>query len=705
MNVLTYDELLPEKDAATKRRERLRLTLLPLLFGLFGLIGIFGFETDNMIGPATSALPAAGNIANNFLGWFQRGFWYLPNTPAPLYYTMLAAVFRVFGYAPSHAMAVTCVLSALGCLSVGAILSRRFGLLAGLAAQFLYVTNPLMVQLSLSSGYYIWGLAPVFFGIDLLDRYHFRRQNRFYFLAAAAFLCSGMCRPENFVLALAPIVLVPAPLFRRIGFCAIIASYPALNTLYTFVFNLRVPNSGVGRQVESLGAVFHKWIDLSWHLLVKNQVGAHWVVLGFVMLIWGGTGRTRFLACLGALLWPFFCALDLTSWGEPYMAHHYYLVSAFLLLFAAAGVSEGWNAVSAAAQRFFGVAGKRAACALMVVLLVAAWTPVTRGKAIHTALKGQIRSEAREARAFLLKTATPSEGIVVDYSSEVTWLFSELHRPQRYLWAYYLLHGPRPFDGVRSDPESVRAMNAFIAKGFLPWFSKRRPAWLITPSEREWRAKGSSAHYLSYSLRGALDPGSFHDGGQVPLGTCTAVLKRAYENSVYSVYRLEYLQTATPLAGAPPVNTGALTVVNGDFGEVHDSGLPGWALVNAKAARVTDDNGKPALELSAVSADKNAGISQEVSLPEGMAGRKCRVTIRAWSRDPDKAGLNLYYYAGGERKVQMLRHPGDGEWHDLTANVAFPAVLDPQPIELLISNRAGASVPARFAFVSLVLEP
>lgn len=541
MKFLAYDMLRPDPDASAKRKIRRTLSVLPILFGILGLFAIFYLEADNMGGPASSALPGIARSSNNFLSWFQNGFWYSAVTPTPLYITALAVVFRVFGYAPSYAMAATCLLSVLGYWAIGTVTTRRFGLLGGLLAQLLFITNPPMVQLSISSGYYMWGLVPVFIAIDLLDRYHITNKRWYYFAAAVALLCSGMSRPENFVLAFAPIVLVSAPLLSRAVFCGIAWSYPLLSALYTFANGLAVPNSAVAQKSDTLVKVFTKWVGLSADLLVHNLVGMHWVLLGIGMLVLCAFTRMRFFSMICALLWAFFCLLFLALRAETYFTHHYALVSALLLVFASGAVTEIIWLVTRNARRYIPTKGMPVVYALIGIIVIVALTPLGRAKSLATNLTSQVRQEARDARTFLRRNASSSEAIIIDHSSEVTWFFSELYNAERHLWAYYSVDGPRPFAGIRKDDASIRAMNEFIANGFKPWLIRVRPEWFITQSESEWaKIVPRLIHPQLFGIRPALQRKSFHDGSKIFLDEFTVQLKQRYENSTFTVYELEY---------------------------------------------------------------------------------------------------------------------------------------------------------------------
>lgn len=699
MRFLTYDILLPEPDAALKRKYRAALWVVPLLFALLGLAAIFILHADNMSGPATASLLMAVKISQHFKAWFHEGFWYSFNTPAPLYRTALAVLFRLFGYAPSYAMAVTCLLSVVASLAIGAVACRRFGLIGGLLAQILYVSNPLVVKMSVSSGAYIWGLAPVFVAIDLLDRYDRTKQRRFYYAAAFALLCSGMSRPENFILTLAPLLLVSAPLLARVLFGAIVGSYPVLNTLYMLYYGLKAPDAWVGREVETLNVIFMKWAHLSGRLLVENLAGPHWVILAIGMLLIGAFTRTRFLSLISLLLWPLFCAIDLMSWGEPYFAHHYYLVSAFLLLFAAGGMIEISRIITPFAAQRLSPKGIRIVYALIGIGIMLAFTPVGRAKAIVAGLTGQVSPEAREARTFVNKEAAPSDSVIVDCTGEVTWLCSEFYNDKREVWAYNSPH-PRPFYENRKDEESIRLMNSFIAGSLKSWIAVKRPVWMVAQSEKEWTRVKDNPFQRMFCLRPVLELDSLHDGCEIPMGSFTLQLKRECENPLYTVYRLKYAQSIE-IKQPEPRNA----LLNTDFREWQGSTLKAWmTLYGTKAVPVGEDAGTATVELRAASPEKTAALVQSIENPAHYAGRKARASLWAWSATPAMMGMNIYYWDGGKRKVDMLFHPGDGQWHELTAIVSFPETLSGKPIDVLIANRANTGSPARIRSVALQIQ-
>ncbi len=702
MSFMIYDELLPEQKERSARIAHVALFVLPLLFAILGIAAILFLVPDNMkgSGPATSALPAAASIAQDFSSWFEKGFWYAENTPAPLYYTAIAIIFRVFGYAPLYARAATCLLSAVAIWAIGAVVGRRFGLLGGLLAQALFILNPLMMFVSLSSGYYIWGLAPIFIGIDLLDRHHLSQRKRYYFAAALAFLCSGMCRPEHFVLTLAPILLVSVPLFCRIAFCGITWSYPLACALYTFAHGLRVPNSEVTRVSETLGTIFIKWEQLSWRLMIGNLQGTHWVLLAMAMLTVGFFTRTRFLSVISVLLWPFFCALDLTSAGEPYMAHHYYMVSAFLLVFAAGALTVMTKATVRLASRYCSAKGMRVVYAMIAVSIVLTFTPIGRARSLGTVLSSQIRPESRVARDFLRKTAEPSDGIVVDCSPDITWLMAELCTQKNALWAYSSAHQGRPFSDPREDDASIRIYNEFMASAVKPWVSVVRPSWLITPSEQDWAKHARNLNYRSISLRPVLGRKAFYDGCKIPLDLFTIRLGLEFENSAYSVYRLTYQDLPQLLANASPN-----LLCNGGFKEWQGDRLIGWdVLFNARTRRLIPKTGEEATELAGASPGQPAALTQVLPYPASLSGRRVFVQFCAWGSDPGKLEVNLSYWVNGKCETAKVSHPGGKRWCDLDANFVIPESIDSIPPTLCIINQADASFSARLRSVSVRVE-
>lgn len=146
---------------------------------------------------------------------------------------------------------------------------------------------------------------------------------------------------------------------------------------------------------------------------------------------------------------------------------------------------------------------------------------------------------------------------------------------------------------------------------------------------------------------------------------------------------------------------GENAVANGDFREWAGSSPARWRPVAARVKQINLPTGEPAAEFVSATPGKDASLVQTLEGPPSLYGHKVHVLLRAWSIDPGKVGMNLYYGNESSRHVLKLQHPGDGQWHDLTGTVNLAGSANDKPVEVLVVNRAGANAPARVAFVKV----
>lgn len=537
-----YDYLEHERASASTR---LVLAILPLTFLSLGLSAILTGAVDNPPGLASSALPYARNIAMNPGAWLGAEFWYAPTTPSPLYYTGAAIIIKLFGYESRWVMTATCSMAAIAGYAIGLLSYARFGVAAALLAQLLTLFSPVSVTYSLSAAYYLWAVQFCLLGLVSLDRYVSKGGRSYYYLSALMFLLAGMVRPEYFAFVLPVLILVSASWRARLCFMLLAWSYPSIGALYAYCNKLRVPGAIRARDFTTLQHEVATWLHDLYRLFDNFVMSPLWIGLALAGLFTLAAFRTRFLSALLSFQLVLFLALYLAGRLEFNFPHYYLIHSIFFAVFASGFLVLLARRVEAATPRL-PVIARRALSGIVFLLLIACLRPDTRYHQLVGAFSRKADTSAREMCSFIRANAVSSDGIILDYCSEYTWLWVELDDSEHSrVWHIGLNPGPAPIlsVGLVKQAEDFRRFHDWIRKGFRENVLKVHPRWFITATDAEWERKKNTRHYQVSSLRLVLGVDRFGGLMRIPIDdTCEMELHRRYANERFDVYEVSYVK-------------------------------------------------------------------------------------------------------------------------------------------------------------------
>lgn len=134
-------------------------------------------------------------------------------------------------------------------------------------------------------------------------------------------------------------------------------------------------------------------------------------------------------------------------------------------------------------------------------------------------------------------------------------------------------------------------------------------------------------------------------------------------------------------------------VGNGDLSLWTDQGPAYWDLHPGPdyIRRAVDDrDGSAAAELSSGHSDRYTGLFQTVKAERFFRGAKITISMDAKADVPGGTGFVLAFMTSSrDPKPIMIRqdHPGDGQWHTLTAEAEVPSDIDVAYIKFTIMHR------------------
>ncbi len=700
LRVLSYD--FDPAEAIRRRsdpRERIALAAAAILAVVFFAVATWLVVTgriDNK--PTTASTGLVGihrDITLDLRGWFTDGiWWYQKQTPTPLPFTAIGLLFMAVGYSP---MAVLILHAALGAWC-GYLLFRvcqdRFGGGTGLIACVLLYSLPLFVYVTLSGWTFVWATTSLLLAITLLDRYHTSKRIAWYFLAAIALACAGMSRPENYMVAIIATAFVAAPWRYRPLFVLIAFTYPLLQYLRNNVYLGAPPGLHIlndARSTMPLWDILTEWArDLYRNIGIKS-FSPLFMVLGGVGVVVFGIPRRRFLT---AILLYFFVAFAaayamrrLANNLDGYYYAHLILLLPFLahaIWRCAWAVHAGLNKISSPPLLAWG--GGAAVVAALI-----GWNLYQERNWLRSRLFYQIPPEIKQARDFIRENAAAGDAIALDYVGETSWLIGELENDAGGdIWFYAASSGARPkANAARADApaEDIQAMNAWVGAGFREWARSHRPRYLLVASAMEWAEKSTkSKTAMLYRMNGLRPALGRDDFTAVPLDEDGSLLRGrlVFQNDRVWVYETEVIQSTS------------YTLLKADFEDMAGHVPKGWTATPAGGHQIVavDAAHGQCVVLNPMKEEASV-VGRKISDAEIVPGRLIEIKAEMKANEPHVAVLVLAFPAAdGSSSINIKsEHPGDGQWHTITAQAEVPAGAVPGLCYVSVVLRPGASQP------------
>ncbi len=681
-------------------RERLALAVAIVLAIAFFAAGAWLVATgrvDNK--PMTASTGLVGihkGVTLDPGGWFADGIWWFQRpTPTPLPFTVLGFFFMVVGYSPEAVLILHAAIGAWCGYLLFRVCQNRFGGATGLIACLLLYSLPLFVYVTLSGWTFVWATTSLLLAITLLDRYHTSKRIAWYFLAAIALACAGMSRPENYMVAIIATAFIAAPWRYRPLFVLIAFTYPLLQYLHNNVYLGAPPALHIlndARSTMPLWDILTEWARDLYRSIGIKSFSPLFMVLGGVGVVVFGIPRRRFLTAILLYFFVVFAAGYAMRRIHFNLDAYYYAHLILLLPFLAHMIWRcGWI-VNAAMKKVSSPPLLAWGGGAAVVAALIGWNLYQERNWLRSRLFFQIRPEIKQARDFIRENAAAGDAITLDSVSETSWLIGELENDAGGdIWFYAASSGARPkANAARADApaEDIQAMNAWVGAGFREWARSHRPRYLLVASAMEWAEistkSGNPTPYRMFGLRPAL---GLDDFTAVPLDEDGSLLRGrlVFQNDRIWVYETEMVQSTS------------YTLLKTDFEDMAGGQVPaGWTATPAGGHQIVaaDAAHGQCVVLNPMKEEASV-VGRKISDAEIVPGRLIEIKAEMKANEPHVAVLVLAFPAAdGSSSINIKpEHPGDGQWHTITAQAEVPAGAVPGLCYVSVVLRPGASQP------------
>lgn len=126
---------------------------------------------------------------------------------------------------------------------------------------------------------------------------------------------------------------------------------------------------------------------------------------------------------------------------------------------------------------------------------------------------------------------------------------------------------------------------------------------------------------------------------------------------------------------------------------------PGWACTpREEAVRAVERDGQRSIELAPVSRWRQTSVFREVALDPYFRGGRIRARLRGAAAEKGRLALVVGLFEGRRDRSPVIvsaDHPGDGEWHEVDAELDVPLDHAARFAKICGVLRAGARRPAR----------